>query len=66
MCLFLFFSIDINIIHPRVRWTTFERIERTKERNKTDVRATTCNPFERNYNNLTNLLLSLKCPSPLR
>ena len=25
---------------------TFERTDRTKERNKTDIRATTCNPFE--------------------
>ena len=30
---------------------TFERIYRTKERNKTDIRATTCNPFERKCNN---------------
>jgi hypothetical protein len=37
-----------------VRRTTIERIDRTKERNKTDTRATTCNPFERNFDNLLN------------
>jgi len=25
--------------------------DRTKERNKTDIRATTCNPFEGKFNN---------------
>ena len=33
------------------RRKTFERIDRTKERNKTDIRATTCNPFEGKFNN---------------
>ena len=33
------------------RRKTFERIDRTKERNKTDIRATTFNPFERKFNN---------------
>ena len=33
------------------RRKTFERIDRTGERNKTDIGATNCNPFERNFNN---------------
>ena len=33
------------------RRKTFERIDRTKERNKTDIRATTCNPLKRKFNN---------------
>ena len=33
------------------RRKTFERIDRTKERNKTDIKATTCKPFERKFNN---------------
>jgi len=35
----------------RIKGKTFERIDKTKERNKTDIRATTCNPFERKFNN---------------
>ena len=31
--------------------SAFERIDRTKEREKTDMRATTCNSFERKSNN---------------
>ena len=63
---FTLFSIDIKIKRPRVRRTTIERIDRTKERNKTDTRATTCNPSEQNFDNLLNLLLSLECSSPPR
>ena len=33
------------------RRKTFERIDRTKEREKTDIKAATCNPFERKFNN---------------
>ena len=36
--------------HGCIRRKTFERIDMTKERNKTDIRATTCNQFERNFN----------------
>jgi len=67
MCLFLFFfSIDIEIKRPRVRRTKIERIDRTKERSKTDIRATTCNRFDQNYDDSLNLSLSLKCSAPLR
>jgi len=31
--------------------SAFERTDRTKEREKTDMRATTCNSFERKSNN---------------
>jgi len=39
------------VVDGLIQRKTFERIDRTKERNKTDIRATTCNPLERKFNN---------------
>jgi len=41
----------IELILYTYRRKTFERINRTKERKKPDIRATTCNLFERKFNN---------------